>query len=645
MPDRIEPVWIPDPDAIARTRLHRLMLAMGCEDYESFRLACLHDPERHWREALRRIGLRFETDFDQLVDLSGGKAWPRWFPGGRFNCVAPVLARAEAADNSDDIALISETEEGEVRRFTRRAFVYGIRCMAAALKAEGIGKGDRVAMLLPNMAEAAMLPLACAYLGAVIVPLYSGFGAKPIADRVNHSGAKVLITCVAVRRNGRDIALMETVVEAAKECPGLTRILSLTREEDNASIPADPEAVWDPFAKGPIAEPPCLTEPDDPVMLIYTSGTSGRPKGTVHTHGGFPLRIAYDLAFLFDLHAGERFFWFSDMGWMIGPMAVFGPQLLGACTVLYDGGPSVPNARRLFDLAERHEVTHFGAAPTLTRAWLAADAAPAKGIVDTVRVLLTAGEAVGPAAFDYLFRKVGAGSRPVINYTGGTEVSGGLLTNVLVRPIAPCLFNAVAPGVSLSLRDADGRRLPADSVEAGELAIENVFPGMTKGLWRDPATYLATYWDRFPDTWAHGDLVRRLGDYWDLIGRADDVMKIAGRRIGPSEVEACVSEVDGVVLAAAVGLPDEKSGEALHVFVVGSGPNLSDRIGGHIIRRLGKAFRPAGIHLIDDLPRTRNNKIMRRVLRQAALGDEPGDLSALANPECLQALAPLKSAF
>ncbi len=635
MPCATKAIWTPTVDYIKTTRIYSLMRACGFDDYDAFAEFCLQEPEKHWRAALDQMDIEFDRDFDQLADESKGKPWPEWFQNGQFNCVTPIIALSENTDTAQEIAVVCENEAGQITEITRAELVQQVRKMAASLQSAGIVKGDRIAMLLPNCAEAVFLPLACAYLGAILVPLYSGFGPKPIIDRVQHCRAKLLVTAKETTRNQKTVSFLPTVQKVLSKCSSLEKVF-VVRARDKESCD-DIISSWTYEDGSPIQSPPIATDPNDPVMIIYTSGTTGKPKGTVHSHGGFPLRIAYDLAFIFNVESGDRFFWFSDMGWMIGPMVVFGPLLLGATSIVYEGSPTTPDATRLLDVASRHKVTHFGSAPTLSRGWKAAGILPKDEFRSSLKILMTAGEVIDPGTFIYLFHDIGGG-KPVINYSGGTEVSGGLLVNVPVKPIAPSLFNASGPGISLSIRHEDGSKVEETREEVGELAIDGIFPGMTHGLWEAPDVYLSTYWARFPGCWSHGDLVQKHEDFWEIRGRADDVLKLSGRRIGPSEIEALLVNVSDIEAVAAIGLPDDRQGETLHIFAVTvhkDNGKITQQIERCIIENLGKAFRPSGIHIVSDLPRTRNNKIMRRVIKQVASGQEIGDISSLDNPNSL----------
>jgi acetyl-CoA synthetase len=380
----------------------------------------------------------------------------------------------------------------------------------------------------------------------------------------------------------------------------------------------------------------------DPFMLIYTSGTTGKPKGTVHYHAGFPIKAAQDMAHLFDLRQHETLFWFTDMGWMMGPWAILGALTIGGTVLLYEGAPDYPDADRLWAICEKHGVTHLGLSPTLVRALMPLGDEPIrKHDLSKLRMLGSTGEPWNLEPYLWFAETVGQGRLPIINYSGGTEIGGGILGCTVWRPIKPMGFNTAVPGIHAEVLDSTGKPVRG---EVGELAVMGPWPGQAKGFWNAPERYLNTYWNRFENIWVHGDwaLLDHEG-HWMIQGRSDDTLKIAGKRVGPAEYESAAVEHPAVKEAAAIGIPHEVKGEAAVVFVVlrtGQTPSseLEKAIGDTIAHRLGKALKPEKILFVSDLPKTRNAKVMRRVIRAAFLGQNPGDLSALENPQAVEAI-------
>ncbi|HEY8632279.1 MAG TPA: AMP-binding protein, partial [Candidatus Limnocylindrales bacterium] len=382
--------------------------------------------------------------------------------------------------------------------------------------------------------------------------------------------------------------------------------------------------------------------PETPYMLIYTSGTTGRPKGAIHVHGGFPIKGAQDLAHTFDLRPGDGLFWFTDLGWMMGPWAISGSLLLGARLILYEGAPDHPGPDRLWELVARHRVTHLGLSPTVIRALIPHGSDPVRAHdLGTLRVLCSTGEPWDPESWWWYFREVGGGRCPVVNYSGGTEVSGGIVGCNLLTPIKPASFNGPCPGTAADVVDTTGASLRG---EVGELVIRAPQPGMTRGFWNDPERYLETYWQRFPGTWVHGDWAI-VGDdgYWYIRGRSDDTLKVAGKRVGPAEVEAAATAHPSVVEAAAIGVPHAVKGESIVVVCTlrrgeTDDAELRAAIGRRVVEDLGKTLKPEIVVVVPALPKTRSGKIMRRVVRAAWLGLDPGDLSALDDPSTIEAI-------
>ena len=405
-------------------------------------------------------------------------------------------------------------------------------------------------------------------------------------------------------------------------------------------LPLEEEADLAALA-GPLS-PPEEMESMDPFMLIYTSGTTGRPKGTVHYHAGFPLKAALDLALLFDLREEDRLFWFTDLGWMMGPWAILGGLILGATVFLYDGAPDHPGPDRRWRMVAAHRLTHLGLSPTLVRALIPFGEAPVEAHdLSSLRVLGSTGEPWNLEPYLWFFRVVGKERLPIVNYSGGTEVSGGILGNVLVRPIKPMGFNTAVPGMKAAVLDEEGRPVVG---KVGELAVLAPWPGMTKGFWRDEARYLETYFQKVPGVWVHGDfaLLDEEGHFF-LLGRSDDTLKVAGKRVGPAEVETAAMAHPALRECAAIGVPHPVKGEAIVLFAVlkpGFAPSeaLAEEVAERVAEALGKPLRPERVLFVPDLPKTRNAKVMRRVVRAAYLGQDPGDLSALENPEAVEAI-------
>lgn len=640
--------WRPSPEYLDRSRLRRFLTDVGCADLEALQARAEADPAWFWSAAAADVGVRFDPEPEAVLDVSRGPEWARWWVGAGFNYVAAGVDEPAVA-RPNDVALVWEGEDGAVRRFSRGELRAEVDRAARAMASLGVGRGDRVGIFLPMIPEAVIAVLAVGKLGAVYTPIFSGYGAPAVASRLVDCEARLLVTADGFWRRGKVVDMKSVADAALADAPSVERCLVVRRlgpdAGDLAWTPAR-DVGWDEAldaARSAAGDEPLAsvrTDANDPYMLTYTSGTTGRPKGAVHVHGGFPLKSAVDLAHCFDLQAGDALFWFTDMGWMMGPWAVSGALLLGATLVIYEGTPDFPGPDRLWALVERHRITHLGISPTAVRALMTHGSEPVRAHdLSSLFVLGSTGEPWNPDPWWWLFREVGGERLPIINYSGGTEISGGIVGCTTMTPIAPCSFAGPCPGMAADVVDADGRHVRG---EVGELVIRQPWPGMTQGFWRDPNRYLEAYWQRLPGVWVHGDWARIDDDgFWYISGRSDDTIKVAGKRIGPAEVESAAVAHPGVVEALAVGVPDEVKGEAIVLFAVihsgrEAGDALAADIGQTVVDRLGKSFKPAAVHLVPALPKTRNGKILRRVARAAYLGLDPGDVSALEDPGTLE---------
>jgi acetyl-CoA synthetase len=543
-------------------------------------------------------------------------------------------------------AIIFEGEEGIRRRLTYGELAAAVRRCAAGLRALGVRAGDRVGIFLPLTPECAIATLAVAAIGAIYTPIFSGYASDAIAGRLRDCDASVLITADGFQRRGQVIQMKETADAAVAGAPSV-RTVVVVRRLGREVRQRERDVWWDDMMARGTDESFADTSPEDPYMLIYTSGTTGRPKGAVHVHGGFPVKAAQDLAHVFDLQSGDLLWWFTDIGWMMGPWLIAGGLINGATIVLYDGAPDFPDAGRVWSIVERHRVTHLGISPTAIRGLMRAGEAPVrKHDRSSLFVLGSTGEPWNPEPWWWYFGVAGEKRAPLINYSGGTECSGGILGCTTWTPLKPTAFACPVPGIAADVADAGGGRSLRGAV--GELVIRKPWPGMTRGFWRDPEKYLATYWSRFPDVWVHGDWARIDGDgFWYIEGRSDDTLKVAGKRVGPAEVESAATAHAAVLEAAAIGVPHAIKGEAIVLFVVlrpghGGTDVLAREIIDQVATSLGRPLRPEAVRFVPDLPKTRNAKILRRVIRGAYLGQSDlGDLSALENPAAVEIIRKL----
>jgi len=647
--DVADAAWRPAEDARTATRLGQFIARAGEADLTALQRRAERDPAWFWGAAAEDLGLTWQRQPSRVLDTSNGVEWSRWWSGGAFN-YAQAAVDPRAAASPDGPAITWEGEDGTVRRLTNAELKDQVDRAAAMFANLGVAEGHRVGIFMPLLPETVISVLALGKLKAIYIPIFSGYGAPAVATRLNDGGASLLVTADGTLRRGKRVAMKETADAAVAQAPSVKSVLVVGRlaESRPAEGWVEGRHRWwsDEMARvdRPLGETP-ETDPETPYMIIYTSGTTGRPKGAVHVHGGFPIKGAQDLAHCFDLGSGDRLFWFTDLGWMMGPWAISGALLLGAELVLYEGAPDHPAPDRLWATVARHGVTHLGLSPTVIRALMAHGPDPVRAHdMPALRVLGSTGEPWNPESWWWFFNNVGRGRLPLVNYSGGTEVSGGILCCNLLTPIKPCSFGGPNVGVAADVIDAQGASLRG---AVGELAIRQPLPGMTRGFWQDPDRYLESYWSRIPGTWVHGDWAMVDDDgYWFIQGRSDDTLKVAGKRVGPAEVESAAVAHPAVLEAAAVGVPHAVKGEVIVVFCrllpgETDDPDLRRSISDRIVEQLGKALRPESVVVIADLPRTRSGKVMRRVARAAYLGIDPGDLSALENP---LAVASIRSA-
>lgn len=638
-----EIAWRPTRADFERSQLQRFMDRQGIASFDALLARAAADPAWFWDATVRDLDLQFYTPYSQVLDLSRGIEWATWFTGSHYNYVHNALDKHATGAHAAKTALIWEGDDGATSSLTFEELYAGTNRIANGLKALGVGPGDRVGIFLPMLAETVMATFAVSKLGAIFVPIFSGYGADSVATRLQDSAAKVLITADGFFRRGKVVPLKGTADEALAVCPSVEHAVVVRRTGGDVAFVESRDRWWDAVVAA--ESPECdtvQTAAEDPFMIIYTSGTTGRPKGALHTHDGFPIKATQDLAHCFDLQANDTLFWLSDLGWMMGPWAIIGTLTLGATLVLFEGTPDYPAPDRLWQLVERHKITLCGVAPTAIRSLMAhGDQWPAGRDLSSLRALGSTGEPWNPDPWWWYFNQIGGGRCPIVNYTGGTEISGGILSGFTILPLKPASFSAPIPGLAVDVVDEAGTPV-RDAV--GELVLRGPWPGMTRGFWQDPERYLESYWSRIPGLWVHGDFARVDADgFWYILGRSDDTIKVAGKRVGPAEVESAAVAHPAVLEAAAVGVPHPVKGDVVVCFVV-IGANLTEseslrrEIEQAIVSRLGRALKPEAVKFVAELPKTRNAKVMRRLIRAAHLGQQLGDVSALENPAALESI-------
>ncbi len=612
-------IWNPSPEQIERMNLTRLGRALGADDYAELLRISVEDPDRFWPAVVDDLGLEFSERWHTVVDSSRGPEWSTWFVGGRLN-VARICVHRWA---SDEEALVGLYEDGVRESLTWSEASRQVIQLAEYLVELGVREGDRVALYMPMCPAVAIASHACAHIGAVQVPIFSGFAGQAVGSRLADSQAKVIICADWSLRRGKRIEMTETLMEAGTFA--VEFVIEWNRET----------RTWpDAVTRQPGVLPPVEVDSEAPYLLAYTSGTTGKPKGALHVQGGFLVSIARELAYQVEVNQGDRIHFATDMGWIMGPWTVLGGGARGATIVFAEGAPDWPDDR-LWRLVESEQVTMLGLSPTLARA-LAQKGEP-RANLSSLRTFCTTGEPWNHDPYMWLFDRVGGRRVPIVNVSGGTEVGACFLTTVLTQPIKPVALGFPALGLDMDVVDSLGFRVRTTQV--GELVCRRPWPGMTRGIWGDDERYLEAYWRRFPGVWTHGDWASIDEDgYWYLHGRSDDTLNIAGKRIGPAELESGAIASGIVAEAAAVGVPHAVKGEAAWIFcVLKSGEQQDDdRVANAVSEALGKAFKPERILWVGALPKTRSAKIVRRAVRARVLGKDPGDLSSLENPESLE---------
>lgn len=617
---------VPGEPHLSGSNVARFMKRHGISDYNELVRRANGDVAWYWDAVSEDLGLGWHRRYDRVLDSSAGLPWTKWFVGGKCNIVSNAIDR-HARENPDKTAYIF-AGENHLKKVTYGQLDYEVGRLASALKQAGVGRGDVVGIYLPMVAEAFYAAFACSKIGAVHATVFSGFSAPALRERLADSRAKMLITADTARRRGKDIDLK---VQWSKAVEGtrVSKIVSVNGHENN----------YDDFVRG---HNKCETEvmdAEDPLFILYTSGTTGRPKGTLQVHGGFMAVAAQQASYLIDMKPDDVLFWYADIGWITGQVwVVYGSPLVGGTSLVYEDALDYPDAALWSRLVEQNKVSIFGAAPTAIRMFM--KSGTPKADLSSLRMLACTGEPINSEAWNWFYDKVGGRKCPVINLSGGTEIGGAILSALPVMPLKECTVGVPIPGFDAGVFDEQGR--PASE---GYLVIKKPWPSMTRGILNDPDRFIDTYWSRYKDVWYHGDIVLVDADgLWYMRGRADDVIKVAGHRIGTAEVEAAVSSHPAVEEAVAVGKPDELKGEVIVVCAIAKEGIDRDGLKAEIARRvedaIGRFARPDEVRIVQDLPRTRTGKLVRRLVRARVTGESVSgqDLSTVENPASIEGI-------
>ena len=654
----------PSPAFVESTNVRAFMDEYGIDDREELIERTTTDIDGEpasgvdwfWGELPDYLGLDWYEEPDAVRDDADGPQFTDWYPGGELNIAHNTVDRHAARDSErrNKVACIWEGEEGTTRDVTFHELHRRSNQVANYLDERGIEKGDTVGLYMPMVPEVIAILYGCFKIGAVAVPIFSGFGVDATATRIGDPEVDALFTADGFSRRGSTVTLKDAADEALDEAATPVENVVVYRRFDDSeafedgSLPMTDgrDEFWTDAVEtqADTFETVALASSDES-MLLYSSGTTGQPKGIVHTHAGALAQCAKEIHFNFDQRPADRFFWVSDIGWMMGPWTLIGNHAFGGTVFMYEGAPDYPQPDRFWAMIDRHDLTQFGISPTAIRAlrkqgddWLAGHD------LSSLRLLGSTGEPWDPESWQWFYENVGGGETPIVNISGGTEICGCFLAPLPTQPLKPCTLGSPGLGMDIDIVDATGDSI-ADTNERGYLVARASCPSMTKSLWSGDERYLDEYWSRFDDIWDHGDWAQKDEDgFWFLHGRADDVLNVAGRKVGPAEVEGAAMDHDAVNQAAAVGVPDDTTGTGVVCYVVveegvDETEPLREEVRDVIGEELGKPFRPREVLFVDEFPKTQSGKIIRRAVQATYTGEELGDMSSIENPGALDRLA------
>ena len=631
-------IWRPAPDRVEKANVTRFMRAHGIKDYDELVRRSTADVAWFWDAALKDLGVAWQKPYERVLDMSGGIEWAKWFVGGKLNIIANCVDR----HRSDRPALTWVGDDGQTTTWSYEDLHNCTSQVAEYLKRIGVGKGDTVGIYMPMVPEIVAVFFGCLKIGAVAVPVFSAFAAPALATRLRDAEAKVLFTADGVMRRGKRMPLKPEADAAVAECPSVKHVVVFERLGlDDVPFKLGRDMWWaDAINRQPNDSPTVELEAEDTALILYTSGTTGKPKGTVHTHAGALAQMAKELGYAFDVKKDDVFFWVTDIGWMMGPWEMIGVTFFGAHFLIFEGAPNWPNPDRLWEIVAKHKVNTLGVSPTAIRLLkTSGDDWVTKHDLSSLRTLGSTGEPWDPESYMWLFEKVGGKRCPIINISGGTEIVGCLLSPLPITPLKACTLRGPGLGMDIDVFDDEGKPIRGG---IGHLVCKKPAPSMTKGFLKDPQRYLDTYFSRWKGVWYHGDWAKVDEDgYWFLYGRSDDTIKVAGKRTGPAEIEGALIEHAAVQEAAAIGVPHDIKGESVVCFVVlkpGQTPSepLREALREQVVKHLGKTLRPEVVKFVKMLPKTRSAKIVRGAIRKKYLGEAPGDLSSVENLDAIE---------
>lgn len=607
-------------------------------NYMELRETARQKPLNFWDDCARELVDWYEP-YTQVMDDSN-RPFFKWYTGGKINIVHNALDRHIKSWRKNKLALIWEAEDGEQRTYSYFKLWREVNRFANILKSMGVKRGDTVTIYMGRVPELPIAMMATAKIGAIHSVVYGGFSEQALADRIEDAQSKVVVTCDGAWLRGKTVNLKDIVDEAIHRSPVVQRVIVLKRTGQDINMVADRDFWWHELAALPIAGPYCDTEPmdaEDPLFILYTSGTTGKPKGLIHTVGGYQVFIAATLKYAFDVKEEDRYWCAADPGWITGhSYIVYAPLILGMTSFMYEGAPGYPYPDRWWSLVEKYSINILYTAPTAIRGLMRfGDAWPSRHDLSSLRLLGTVGEPINPEAWRWYYTTIGKERCPIIDTWWQTETGGFMITPTPLIPLKPGSATLPFPGIDADVVREDGSSCEPN--EDGYLVIKRPWPGMARTIWGDPHRYVQTYWSDFEKQgwYFSGDSARKDEDgYFWVIGRMDDVIKVSGYRLGTAEVESALVSHRTVAEAACIGVPDELRGHVIHAFcILTAGVNgdaaLVDELKNHVRHEVGPIAVPAVIEFVDSLPKTRSGKIMRRLLKAKVLGQPVGDTSTL----------------
>ncbi len=620
-------MFVPSADQAAGSNIARFMRKHSISSWSQLVERANSGIEWYWNAVNEDLGIEWFRKYDRIYDSRAGIPWTKWFVNGKCNIIVNAIDR-HARRQPDKVAYIFANEHGSTK-ITYRELDKQVSKLAGALLAAGIRKGDVIAIYLPMVPEAFYAIFACSKIGAIHTTIFSGFSTHALHSRLVDSNAKLLITANTGRRRGKEIDFANQWHRAVQST-NISRIVTVDGNYDDLVKNADRANTQ-------------VMDSEDPLFILYTSGTTGDPKGTLQVHGGFTVVAAQQAAYLIDMSPEDILFWYADIGWITGQVwVVYGCPILGGTALIYEDALDYPTADIWCKLIEEHKVSIFGAAPTAIRLFMKKNVQTSRYDFRSLRILAATGEPINAEAWMWYFEKVGKRRCPVINLSGGTEVGGAILSALPVMQLMPCTVGCPVPGFDADVFDDVGKK-----TNEGYLVIKKPWPSMTRGLLNNSDRFIKTYWSKYENIWYHGDIVRINSDgLWYMRGRADDIIKVSGHRIGAAEIEAAAASHPRVAEVVAVGKPDEVKGEIVIVcIVVRDGYKtdsciLSDQIIERVEESIGRFARPQEVRIVAELPKTRTGKLIRRLVKAKISGGNIADqeLSIVENPWSLDGI-------